>query len=335
MKNIFISAAALLVLACSCNKQEPVPSPVDDVFGELVVNVKQEVSAVTKATTDYVAVLDNEKAEKTVTVLVFDTASGALNVSKKLGASTENCSITVPVGKKTVYAVVNGPDLSSVTTVQQLLALKDNLAATSIATNGFTMLGTADCTVAKGTSVTASITVKRLVSRVVLKELTNSLPAAYGHMTINAVYLGNANSVQTLAGAASVPVNVSGYADAAKTQPIGKNGVTGACSEYLYRGVKADVNVGKSYTTVQHMYCQPNTTDKYTTMYILTTIGQNQYYYKVPLDKKLSANYTYSVDVNILNLGTQNPDDELEKGSLAVKITVADWVPGDDYVAEF
>lgn len=334
MKNIFISAAALLLLACSCNKQEPVPSPADDVFGELVVSVKQEVRAETKAT-DYVTVLDNEKAEKSVTVMVFDATSGALNMSKKLGASTETCSISVPVGSKTVYAVVNGPDLSAVTTVQQLLALVDDLATSSISKNGFTMLGTANCTVTKGTSTTAAITVSRLVSRVVLRKLTNSLPAAYDHMTIDAVYLGNANTVQKFSGAASTPVNIAGYADAAKSKPIGKNNVTGACAEYLYKKVSADVAAGKSYTTVQHMYCQPNTTSEYTTMYILTTIGANQYYYKVPLNKKLSANYTYSVDVNIYNLGTQNPDDELEKGSLAVKITVADWVPGDDYVAEF
>lgn len=335
MKKIFFSAAALLALVCSCNKQEPIPSTDQNSYGELVISVQQEVSTKTKAVTDYVTVLDDEKAEKSVTVMVFDAASGALNVSKTLAATTEELTINVPTGEKTVYAVVNGPDLSGVSTVDQLLAVTDDLASSSIAADGFTMLGTANCTVAKETPASASITVSRLVSRVVLKNVTNSLPAAYGHMTIDAVYLGNANTVQTFAGVASVPVNIDGYADAAKAQPIGKNDVTGACPEYLYRAVGTDVNVGDSYTTVQHMYCQPNATDEYTTMYILTTIGDNQYYYKVELDKKLSANYTYSVEANIFNLGTDNPDDELEKGSLSVNITVADWVAGDNYNAEF
>lgn len=338
MKKILFSAALLLMVLASCKKEDinnETQRPGKVVSGYLNVTLAYENGMETKATTDYTTVLDTEKAEKKVAVYVFDKESGQLNVSKTLTKTSDAFNVTVPVGTKTVYAIVNGPDLSNVTTISQMQTVTDNLAVTSIEGDGFTMIGSADCTISASTPATAAITVRRLVSRIVLKKVTNSLPSQYGNMTIEAIYLGDANSVQTFAGAVSAVVNPSGYADASKTKAIGKNNVTGSCSGYMFKKLAANVNVGSSYATAQHLYCQPNSSSTYTTLHMLMTIGGLQYYYKIPITGGIKANHTYSVEANVINLGTDNPDEVLVKGELNATITVAGWSAGEEYDAEF
>ena len=337
MKKLIYFAAALLVSLTSCEKNVTPAADTDAYVGEgiLKVNLAYEVSPESKAQTDYTEVLDAEKAEKSVSVLVFDKASGQLNVSKSLSKTSDAFSATVPAGEKTVYAVVNGPDLSQITTISQLTAMTDDLANTNLAANGLTMIGSADCTVTADAPATASITVKRMVGRVVVEKITNKLPEQYGSMTIDAIYLGNANTVQTFAGASSVLANPSGYADANMTQPIGKNSVTGACVDYLYRGLATNILCNESNTDKQYLYCQPNSTSPLTTVYILATIGGIQYYYNIPLTGTVKANYTYSIKATISNLGTDKPDGTLVKGTINASIIVAGWAAGEDYNTEF
>lgn len=338
MKKLFCFGAALLFFLPACEKNftesdDNANAHVGE--GILKVSLAYETFPQAKAVTDYTEVLEAEKAEKKVVVYVFDKTSGQLNVSKTLTKSSDAFSATVPAGEKTVYAVINGPDLSSVTTLSQMAAVTDNLANTTLAANGLTMVGSADCTVNGDTPATATITVRRLVARIVIEKITNNLPSQYGKMTIDAIYLGNAYTAQTFAGATSILANPSGYADANMTQPIGKNNEKGSCSEYLYRGLSSDVIVGGSNTTKQYLYCQPNATSTHTCVYVLTTIGTQKYYYRIALNGGLQANYTYSVEATISNLGTALPDDDFNLGQIDAAIIVAGWSAGDDYVAEF
>lgn len=337
MKKLFYFGAALLFSLTACEKNftefdNNANAPVGE--GILKVSLAYETFPQAKAVTDYTEVLDAEKAEKSVSVLVFDKASGQLNVLKSLSKTSDAFSATVPAGEKTVYAVVNGPDLSQITTISQLTAMTDDLANTTLAANGLTMIGSADCTVQTGVPATAAITVRRLVARIVIEKITNNLPAAYGKMTVDAVYLGNANSVQTFAGSSSNIVNPYGYADVNKTQEIGKNNILGSCSDYMYRQVSTDVTVGSSYSTPLHMYSQPNSTSNPTLVCMLLTIGGMQYYYTLPLIDGILANHTYSISFNVVNLGT-DPGKPLEKEQLSAFITVAGWSAGYDYSAEF
>lgn len=337
MKRILIAAAMLLGVFCSCEKAEQKdPSPVkNEGNGILKVSMAYEKSPAAKATTDYTTVLDAEKTEKKVSVYVFDKSSGLLNVSQELTKTTDQFEVTVPAGEKTVYAVVNGPVLPDLTSLDEFKAIQDNLSDTDIATDGLTMIGSADCTVSANAPATADITVRRMVARVVIDGIVNRLPAQYGKMTIEAIYLGNANSVQNFDGTVSGMVNPLGYADNAKSQPIGKDGVTGACDNYMYKAPAADVKVNATYDVKNHLYCQPNRTTTPTCVFILATIGSGKYYYRIPLDGGLDPNYTYSVSATVNNLGTQNPDDDFIKGNIVATITVAGWSAGDDYNAEF
>lgn len=338
MKKLFYFAAMLLFTLTACEKNFDSPKADTDLYegeGTLKVSLAYETFPGSKAVTDYTEVLEAEKAEKKVAIYVFDKTSGLLNVSKTLSKTSDAFSVTVPAGEKTVYAVVNGPDLSTVTTIAQMSAATDNLTNTTLAANGLTMVGSADCTVQAGVPATAAITVRRLVARVVIEKITNSLPAAYGKMTIDAVYLGNANSVQTFAGSSSSIVNPYGYADINKTQAIGKNNITGSCSDYMFRRISTDVAVGNSFTTPQYLYCHPNSTDTPTSVHILLTAGGKQHYYHLDLDGGIQSNYTYSVSVNIKFPGENGPSDKHEKGELNATITVAGWSAGNDYTAEF
>ena len=334
MKKLPMLCAVVCVLACSQQEKSELSCNDSDLRGSLVVSVLHKEN-VTKAGAGYTEVLEVEKAEKKVTVMVFDKETGVLNASKDMDATSEECDFSIPVGEKTVWAVVNGPELDDVVTLGQLESIVDDLSLNSFLQEGLTMTGSEDCTVEAGTTVSPVIIVSRMVSRVVLRNVTCSLPAQYGKLKVDCIFLGDAFTKQTFGGGLSGKVNVSGYHDAEKTVPIGKNGVVGSCPEYLYASVGEFVNVQEEAALNRCLYCHPNDTQEYTNMYILATVGGRQYYYKVPLTKGLEANTTYSIDVEIMNIGESEPPvHDHDKGKVKAVITVADWVPGDTYSAE-
>ena len=332
-------ACFLAVVACvACNYDVAEVSDVAQEVGErgrLSVTIDYETSQ-TKALTDYVQSLDEEKRVNKTAVLVFDKNTGALNAYKELLVAGGECVLSVTTGEKVVYVVINGPALGTVTTVDQLKQVVDDLAETDIQTNGLVMVGHQDCIVRSRETAEPRITVRRLVARVVLHKITNKIPPQYGDMTVDCVYLGNACTMQTLGGVSSNSVNVDGYADAAKTLPIGKDGVTGSCSGYMYRSVGGNIATGETSSSKQHLYCQPNASGTVTCMYVLVTIMGTQYYYRVPLKDGLEANKTYSVEIEIANLGSLlPPDGDFQKGQIMPMISVSGWDAGDSYVVEF
>ena len=303
--------------------------------GQLSVTIDYETSQ-TKALTDYVQSLDEENYIEKTAVLVFDKTTGALNAYKELSDTNDECVLSVTTGAKVVYVVMNGPALGAVTTLAQLRQVVDDLSETDIQTDGLVMVGSQECTVSSKETAEPRITVRRLVSRIVLHKITNKIPPQYGGMTVDCVYLGNAHTRQTLGGETTGLVNVDGYADAAKTLPIGKGGVTGACPGYLYRSLGGEISTGATSSSKQYLYCQPNASGTVTCMYILATILGTQYYYRVPLKDGLEANKTYSVEIEIANLGSLlPPDGDFQKGHITPVITVSGWDAGDSYVVEF
>ncbi|MBQ5755874.1 MAG: hypothetical protein IIV88_01315, partial [Erysipelotrichaceae bacterium] len=254
--------------------------------GGLTVKIEFEKSG-TKVLTDYSDALDEENAEKSVDVFVFDKATGKLNASRKLEAVSEDCSFSVTAGEKIVWVLVNFKNIGAVTTTEQLEHAVSDLSAADMLQDGFAMSGKAGCEVIAGETAAPVITVKRLVARVVLQKVTSDIPEQYGAMTVDCAFLGNANSVQTVSGNVSGMVNADGYADDSKTRPIGQNSVAGSCPDYMYRNVGKSIAVGMSSFEKYHLYCHPNESSGYTCLYLLATIGGNRYYYRVPLNNGL------------------------------------------------
>ena len=241
----------------------------------------------------------------------------------------------MPVGAKSVYAVVNGPDMSSVKSISQLENIFYDMEQHNLSDAGFFMVGHEDCDVVADQTVTPTITVRRLAARVVLRSVSCHIPSQYADMTVNSVFLGNAYSLQTVAGEVDRMQNVNGYVSGNST-PIGKSGVTGACPDYFYRSANDVINVNSTHEEMYYMYCQPNDTDNFTCLYLLVTIGDKQYYYRVPLSYGLRANVTCSVDVDIINLGSLlPPDGTVQKGDITAVIKVSDWLRGEEYDIKF
>jgi len=329
---MFISALAL----SGCVDKQLLGDGSEEVEGIVSVCVRYMDSTV-KSGEDSLKATEEEMMINEVKILVFDRETEALAAVDEIKGIGDDCLFRLPVGQKIVCALVNGPDVGDVTSLKQLEAIVDSLPVTSFGTDGLTMFGKMECVVS-GTSVPEVVTidVQWLVSRVLLRRVTCNLPEQYGEMMLECVYLGNANVAQTLGGSESCMVNINGKEDYGQFRPIGKDGITGSCADYLFRNVAKKISIDSTMDEWYCMYCHPNRSSDYTCLYLLATIGDDQYYYRVPLDNGLEANSTCSVDVRITNLGSKTPPDgNLEKGDITAVLNIHGWTGGDEYVVEF
>lgn len=334
MKRLIIPFLALAAIA-ACQKTPQATPAENNEFGYLSVSLSQE-RPVTKA--DPTPATDEEKAEKKVSVYVFNKRNGRLDAYKDIATSGTECKFKLTTGEKTVYALINGANLQgreTVTSITELESLIDDISTGTIAVNGLTMFGSTNVTVTMASEATAAVTVNRLVSRVVVNRIVNNLPAQYGKMKFECAYLANAYSKSTLKGVTSDMVNPDGYADAAKTKEIGKAGEQGSCAPYMFRTIGQEVLVGNAMSTPVSLYCQPNPSDTYTTLLLYVTYGGDlSGYYPIKLSKKLAANTTYSLDITCNNPPVYKPDDPFDVNGLNVTITVSDWTTGEQYTVE-
>lgn len=340
--------AALTVFSCTKEKLERPSVKTDEERSELTVTLNMPEASATKAISAYTDARDYEAAVNSVQVFVFDE-SGALNGYGT--ASEKSLSLSVTAGKKTVYAVVNGPDLSSVKTKDQLQTHTVGLAANSIsASKGFIMVGNSACTVS-GSTTSCPVTVSRLVSRVVLKSVNNSLPSSYGAFTINRVWLSNVVGNQNLEGNATAVTwyNKEGRADEdprVREHIIGTSTYKASVEPLTYASVGQAVQNGSTYTpqTPHLFYSYPNSSTtapdgfvnpfapQRSVLVVDATVDGQTYYYPVILDNAvLDRNTTYTVALTITGLGSDDPNKPVTKGSLTVSLSVSGWAAGAVY----
>ena len=347
MKKTLFIMAAIAAMACSCDKDADCePCQEAQTKATLNVSLDFEDEPQTRATS-YVTAQTYETKVNDVQVLVFDS-SGALNAYVDADTKTSGISISTTAGTKTVWAVVNGPNLSSITTLSALQSTAVDLGANSTTeTTGFVMAGSTTCTVGSSAS-TASVAVKRLVARVALQKINNSLPGSYGALTVNNVTLINVVGNQNLAGTASVSTwyNKMGRKDGATATGQIIDGSTYVASHptLTFKSVGSSVANGASLTptTPYLFYCYPNstTTDatgwsssftaRKTRLVVAATIGGTKYYYPVVIDTP-ARNTAYTVELTITGLGSTDPDKPVQKGSITASVTVEGWASGAVY----
>ena len=348
MRKTLLLMAAIAAMACSCDKDSDCIPCQDKEQKEatLKVNLSFEDDTQTKATS-YVTSQTYETTVNNVQILVFDS-TGALNAYVDADKSVAGITINTTAGSKTVWAVVNGPDLSSVTTIGGMTAktivLGDN---STTASAGFVMAGSTTCTVSSSTT-TAIITVNRFVSRVALAKVTNSLPDSYGALTVNNVTLTNVVGNQNLAGAAtpSTWYNKMGRKDGAtaSSQIIDGSSYLASCPTLTFKSISSSVANGSSLTpsTPYLLYCYPNstTTDatgwassftaRKTRLVVTATISGTKYYYPVVIDAP-QRNTAYTVELTITGLGSTDPDKPVQKGTISAIVSVQGWASGAVY----
>ena len=347
-KTISILAMAAAVL-CSCDKNaDCVPCEDQQETGTLAVSLLFDEGAQTKAVTSFTTSQTYEKQVNKVQIFVFDE-SGKINIYKDAGTTQNNIPISTTTGKKTIWAVVNGPDLSEVASLAELEDTAIDLAANSTtAATGFVMAGSTSCTVS-ASAATANISVSRLVARVALQKVTNQLPDGYGALTIDNVVLTNVAGNQNIAGDATPATwyNKMGRKDGAteSSQIIDGETNKASCEALTFKSVKQEVAHGSdlNISTPYLFYSFPNSntagstgwvnpfTARASRLVVTATIDGVKYYYPVTLSKKLERNKAYTVEITITGLGSTDPDKPIEKGGLTAAITVLDWVDGGSY----
>ena len=344
-KGIFIMTA-IAAIACSCEPEKDCLPCQEAKTATLNVSLDFEDDNHTKATS-YVTSQTYETAVNNVQVLVFDS-TGALNAYVDADKSVTGITINTTAGSKTIWAVVNGPDLSSVTTVSGLSAMAIDLGDNStIASAGFVMAGSTTCTVSSSTA-TASISVRRFVARVALAKVSNSLPDSYGSLTVNSVALINVVGNQNLAGAAtpSTWYNKMGRKDGAtaSSQIIDGSSYLASCPTLTFKSISSSVANGSSLTpsTPYLLYCYPNSTStdaegwsssftaRKTRLVVTATISGTKYYYPIVIDAP-TRNTAYTVELTITGLGSTDPDKPVVKGSINASVTVQGWSAGAVY----
>ena len=341
MKHIPVLLAAL-ALAAACNKTNVSPEVAENAkCGTIEFNIS--TSEATKAITQYTTVQSYEKVVKSVQVLVFGE-DGKIN--NYLNGTSLSGSISTTTGSKTIWAVINGPDLSTTGSLTSMQGTILDLSLNGTSADGsFVMAGNGNCTVSATSTVNCAISAKRFLSRIALVSITNNLPASYGPLLVNRVFLSNV--VGGIAATGDyIPgcryVNKNGRADKdprSESDIIGTNGNEATCPELTFSSRNLQIQNAQTNTPSKPilLYAYPNecTTEpngfqssyepRKTVLVVEASIQNHVYYYPVVMKDGIGRNKLYSIGLTVTALGSDDPEEVIEKGSASFSITVADW----------
>jgi len=352
MKTKFIIVIASLVCVLTGCAKETVVSTIKEDLCRLELDVRMPESAITKASISYTSSVAYEDSVNKVQILVFSKSSGLLEKYKDAGKSLKGISMDLTKGTKELWAVVNGPDLSAVKTLNDLKNTTVNLGTDNgIQTSkGMIMTGSAEVTISAAGS-SCAVTVSRMVSRIALVSIQNSLPEAYGNLQIVSATLTNVVVNQNISGTAKEMEWCNRYGRADEKPQVSSHFIDGAtykasCPDLTFKSLNLTLNNTKTHTpqTPYLFYTMPNSsttapsafsttfTAQRTVLVLKAIFSTQTYFYPVVLDKAvLERNKTYAIAVNITGPGSSDPNTPVEKGDCSVSITMADWVQGTDY----
>ena len=314
-KSIFAFAAALAALV-ACNKNEVTPmgpqnQPETLEPCELTVGI---CGSMTKATA---VTKDNEAKVNDLQVFVFrgDELDAYTSVDNAM-----ELTLSCTAGEREVYALVNAPEYSMVSSKTALLAKVSELSANSL--TNFEMVGSKSVTLPQASTV--SIDVNRIASRVVLKKVTRNFTSAALQsldFTVDAIYLINVagNTSYDLTAAPGAWYNVAKY--------------NSELPSLLHDAVGSKIANGASHDTAHSFYSYPNdAASKTTRLVIETTLGTAKYYYPINLPA-MESNKSYEIaEVTITRPGSDDPDVPVSFADATFSINVIDWtvVPVED-----
>ena len=328
MKKIaFLAAVAATLCTVACNKNmdaqiNEVPDPVQQQERcELKVKVRSGDLVQTKSTTITAA---NEIQVNSLQVFVF--RGDALDAYASLSNVSE-LTISCTAGERQVYALVNCPNLSAISTKTALLATSSLLTANS--SSNFQMIGHQDGVDLPDDSP-VTIDVHRLAARVVIKKISRAFTVsslAAKSFSIDQIFL----------------VNVAGdinYGEtAAPTVWLNQRAYNNEQALFTYDAPAASLANNASYSTVHNFYTYPNPTvddseadtwsARHTRLVVKTTMGTDVYYYPITLPA-LEANKSYEVEELILTRpGSDSPDKPVSFQDCTFQINVLGWTTVD------
>lgn len=327
--NVFYLAAILAAALSSCAKENSSATAETTQPAKLTVSLGMDR---TKAT---VADTAEESGIKTLSVFVFKGQS-----LDGYGTATSSGTVTLSVttGAREIYAVVNGGDLSSIGSKDELLQTVSLLSDNS--SDSYVMVGSKSMTLS--VDETVEIAVSRLAARVRISKITRRITdvpsvaaLAAEDFRIRRIYLCDAVGNLKLGGGAASPVlwlssRLSSSATLQTSDPF----------LYLSLGEGSSIAQNGSYDTPHCFYCYPNSctsdseTSRMTRLVVECLIDGTVYSYPIPLGA-VQANRSYQIDnLTITRLGNpsdgddiieEGEDDPIEAGSVTFDIIVSDW----------
>ena len=347
--NFLTSVCVAATLLAACDRTNLTPATCGGSL-EIAFNVPEATRAVAQG---------NEAVISDVQVLIFNQDEELYKYHSFDAAeiSAKSASISsVLNGDYAVYVVANGPDLSEYTTLDAFLAADIDLDEFNSPSSDFVMEGHDDVTVSGTGTTTLPISISRYVSRVVLKSVTNSLPEAYGNLTVERVFLSNAVRVQEISGEL-VPGDTPGnwYNKEGRKDEATRNAdhiidgttYTASAPTMTYSNMAQTLTGGASWTGEKYFYAYPNdaTTEpdgfkepfaaQRSVLVIVGTFGGHTYYYPVILKNGLARNTSYEVSATITGAGSDDPNKPVTSGTLSVTVTVDNWLDGTSYTETF
>ena len=320
-KIAFLAAVAATLCTVACNKElttAKVDTPSEAVqLADLTLSIVGNAPATKSADADF----DDDHSEvSNVQFFVFD--GEVLDAYKKIGSATST-TMTVKAGDKTVWAVVNAPDISNVTTLTQLKAVSSTLLNNA---SNFVMVGSNTGTVPSEDPI--EIEVKRIASRVVVKKVTAAFSnPAYASMSCKLVKMFLINA----------PGDINLELTSAPTTWYAKRAyeaVTGLTDHLSTSGSNYELNTSAFEAECRH-YCYPNPTvadsqsttwsARHTRMVIEVLLGSETFYYPITLPV-LEPGKSYEIEnLTITRKGSNNPDQPISLSDATFEISVKNW----------
>ena len=311
-----LAAGVSVLSAISCQALEPeTRTNVQDKR----VPVKISIPERTKVTG-----IAEEDRINSLQVLVF-RPDGVLDAySSGNGSSLE---VECTSGTREFIAIANAPDLSGIASMSELESARSLLSHN--ASDNFVMAGSSTQTIDKAENE-VPVSVSRLVARVSVEQITNSLSAvAYSdtEITLRSIYLSNAAGDRKYLEQDTPSVWLN------------RLGTQSDIGDLLHSGeLDCSIANGESYTDTHRFYCYPNPTvsdsdeeiwcPRYTRLVIAAEISGKTYYYPISIGN-IIANHSYILkNVEITRLGSDSPELPVETGTVSMTITVLDWQDG-------
>ena len=324
MKKSFVMAAAAVSMAAfaiSCNKSEVASENITD--GKTAeISVRVSSSAFTGK-----AVLseDNERKINNVQVFVFRT-NGALD-AYTCSDTKSDIKLSCTTGSKIVKAVVNAPDLSSISKMEDLQNSITSLTDNSL--TNFVMTGSEGLDVKTDQSLT--INVSRIAARLAIEKVSvNFTSQAYRNMDmkIHRIY------------AVNVAGNTSYDLSSAPTVWHNQKALQTSTLDAMLMDDVADVKVTEEqpYTTGSYFYVYPNKVSEEpqdeaasarpTRIVVETILGETTYYYPITIGN-IAANTKYTIsNLTITRPGSLDPDIPVTSKECSFTISVNNWNEG-------
>lgn len=310
-----LSAALLFLMSCTKDSVSTVDPSSSEAACPLTVGIRG--SAATRSTT---ISADDEVRVSTLQVLVF-RPDGALDAYGTVSDASE-LTLSCTSGERTVYALVNAPTLSGVSTLRDFLATSTLLSDNSA--SAFQMVGSRTVTLPQAATVT--IDVRRLVSRISLRKVTRAFVSpslSAKSFTVDEVYVINVAGDNTFS------------LDAAPSVWYNKRAYGGEMAAFTHDAPAAPLADGSSYTTVHNFFAYPNPTDvdssestwsaRHTRLVIKATLGTDTYYYPITLPA-LEPNRSYEIDnLTITRPGSDDPDVPVSFEDCTFDLNVVGW----------